>query len=145
MFIFSLPNSSAGFGGIGPDLIISKFLILVLKIISFLSDFSDRYVDNPISLSFAKDKNNFGFLMSAPINKVFFPDIAYIVAKFFAQNVLPSPLIEDVNNIVLPLLSLGIINSIFDLIFLNDSAILDFGFSFTIKSNPLLLDEINPK
>ena len=64
---------------------------------------------------------------------------------FLEQIVFPSPLIEDVNNIVFPNLFFGKINSMFDLIFLNDSVTLDLGFSFTIKSKPVLLLATYPR
>ena len=55
---------------------------------------------NPTLFLMLKSLCNLGFLKSAPINIIFFPDIASIVAKLTEQNVFPSPPFVEVTLII---------------------------------------------
>ena len=82
-----------------------------------------------------KSPNILGFLKSSPTITVFFSLKAKTVAKFIEQNVLPSPLTDEVNiKILAPSFSCFLYkNCNEERIALKDSANGDFGFSKTAK------------
>ena len=84
-----------------------------------------------------------GFLKSPPINIVLWLDRAKIEAKFIVTNVLPSPPIDDVTDIIFLALSAAMY-WIFVLNDLNDSVIIDFVEFGTTKLVDLSLWPISP-
>src|SRR6218665_353622 len=127
--------SSDGLGGIGPEVMTSRFGIWVGWMISSALFCPIRKFTIPTSLVILKSSKIFGFLKSSPTIIVFFPLSAKTVAMFNEQNVFPSPLIDEVSiNVFDPLIDFFLYkNCNDDLMARNDSDNADFGFSKTDK------------
>src|SRR4030042_5981430 len=87
------PRSSAGFGGIGPEVMISRFWISAVFIRpSPNSALPERNVDSPIELLSEKTSWSFALLISASIIMTFTSDFVRLMAVLIAVVVLPSSL-----------------------------------------------------
>src|SRR5690606_32585338 len=94
----SCKSSSAGFGGIGPDRITSKFSYPDGLTTSFQDRLLLRQVLIPLSLTKLKSWAILGFRRSRPIRMVFLPINANTDAIFMDTKVFPSPEMEEVKS-----------------------------------------------